>query len=100
MQQNNQGGGKKPDFIVTEKRGDSYEIVGAAWKNQSSKGDTYLSVSMNNGAKFSMWKNTPKPKDTEQQGYNQSNYGQRDNQMKTLSNSVPPPPQSNKDIEW
>ena len=105
MQNNQGGGGKKPDFIISEKRTsgnqDSFEIVGAGWKNQSKKGDTYISISMNNGAKFLMFKNTPKPKNTQQDGYQQSDYGQRQNQQpQHISEAIPQPVTDPRDIDF
>ncbi len=89
----NNSGGKKPDYNLTERKNNgSYEIVGAAWVNESKSGTKYISISMNNGAKFSMFKNTPKPKNTQQQGYQQASYGQRQNQQpQHISESIPQP---------
>ena len=105
MQNNQSGGGKKPDYIVSEKRTngnqDSFEIVGAGWKNQTKKGDTFINVSMNNGGKFLIFKNIPKPKNTQQDGYQQSSYGQRDNQQPTrLADSYRAPVTDPDEIEF
>lgn len=84
----NKGGGKRPDYQVVSSTGDGLKKRGAAWKNISKQGNPYLSIVMEDGAKYMLLPNKPKPENTTQNGYGQSNYGQRDNQ-RSQSNQEP-----------
>lgn len=85
----NKGGGKRPDYQVVSSAGDGLKKQGAGWKNVSKQGNPYISIVLDNGAKYMLMINKPKPENTTQNGYNQSNYGQRDNQRPQSNNQEP-----------
>lgn len=94
-------GGKRPDYQIVLSTNDGLKKEGAAWLNTSKKGTKYISLVFDNGLKYMLMKNTPKPENTEQKGYRQSSYGQRDNQQPTrLADSYQAPVTNPDEIEF
>jgi len=48
----NKGGGKRPDYQLVRSTDDGLKKEGAGWKNVSKQGNPYVSIVMDNGAKY------------------------------------------------
>ena len=94
MEQNNM-----PNWTVSFKDHEGkYKRRGAGWTSKQKNGDTYLSLTLDDGAKLYVFKYKPKPKDETRDGYGQARTGQRDNQgARRIADVVDYPPRTSID---